>query len=305
MIRYVSVRLALAAVVVFCLVTVVFFVSRVLGNPAELIAPVDSSPAFVNNLKHELGFSAPVGTQYARFLRGALHGNLGDSSWQHVPALPLVLSRVPATLELAGLTILLAIILGVPIGMIAARSPGSVVDNSVSGMAMLSASMPSFWLALMLIAIFAVELQLLPTSGYGSWQNFVLPLATLVPLSAGRLAQITRSSMIDVLNQEYIRTAHGKGLRERTILARHALRNAAIPVMTVAATELADLLSGAVIVETIFGWPGVGFLTTQAITNRDLAVVTAAVLVIGIQVVLLNVVVDVLYFFVDPQIRFN
>lgn len=303
--RYIAVRLLLAGVVVVCLVTVVFFVSRVLGNPAQLIAPVDASPAFVKNLERQLGFADPLHVQYFRFLRGALHGNIGRSSWQHVPALPLVLSRLPATMELAGLTIIVATMIGVLLGIVAARSPGSSVDNVVSGLAMASASMPSFWLALILIAVFAVRLHLLPTSGYGSWQNFVLPLATLVPLSAGRLAQITRSSMIDVLSQDYIRTAHAKGLREVRVLSRHAFRNASIPVLTVAATELADLLSGAVIVETIFGWPGVGFLTTQAITNRDLAVVTAAVLVIGVQIVVLNLLVDVLYFFVDPQIRLS
>jgi len=305
MVRYIAVRLALAAVVLFCLVSLVFFVSRVLGDPASLMAPLDASPKFVEDLRRQLGFADPLLTQYARFLRGALVGDLGMSTWQQVPALSLVLSRVPATLQLAGAAIILASLLGVAMGIVAARKPGSLVDNAVTALSIVSASTPSFWLALVLIVVLAVYLRLVPTSGYGTWQQFVLPLATLVPLSAGRLAQITRSSVVEVLGLGYIKTAHAKGLRERRVLLSHAFPNAGLPILTVASDELASLLNGSVIVETIFGWPGIGFLTTEAITQRDLAVVTAAVLVIGAQLVLLNLVIDLLYTRLDPRISFR
>jgi peptide/nickel transport system permease protein len=303
MVRYITVRVAQAVLVLFFLVTLVFFVSRVLGDPAELIAPIDAPPEAIDDLRQQLGFDEPIGEQYAGFLNDLVHGDLGTSSWQQVPALGLVLSRLPATLQLAGAAILIASLIGITLGVVASRRPGSFADNVVSTLSIISASIPNFWLALMLIAIFAVHLGWVPTSGYGSWENFVLPLATLVPLSAGRIAQVTRTAMVDVLNQPYIRTAKAKGLRERTILYRHALRNAAIPVLIVGAAELADLLAGAVIVETIFAWPGIGYLTTQAIVNRDLAVVTAAVLVIGFQVLILNILVDLYSAAVDPQIR--
>jgi peptide/nickel transport system permease protein len=303
--RYVALRLVLAMVVLFCLVTVVFFVSRVLGDPAVLMAPLNASPAFVEDLRRQLGFADPLPEQYGRFLLGVLRGDFGTSSWQHVPALPLVLSRVPATLQLTAVTMVIASVLGIGLGIVASRSPGSWVDNAVSVLSMVSLSTPSFWLALTLILVFAVELRAVPTSGYGNWQHFVLPVTTLVPLSAGRLAQITRSSMLDVLNQGYIRTAYAKGMRDRIVLLRHAFRNAALPTMTVGGTELAELLGGSVIVETIFGWPGVGFLTTQAIINRDPNVVLAAVLVIGAQVLVLNLVLDLLYAQLDPRIRFG
>jgi len=305
MARYIAVRLALAVVVLFCLVSLVFFVSRVLGDPASLMAPLDASPKFVEDLRRQLGFADPLLTQYARFLRGALVGDLGTSTWQQVPALSLVLSRVPATLQLAGAAIVVASLLGVGMGMVAARKPGSLVDNAVTALSIVSASTPSFWLALVLIVVLAVYLRLVPTSGYGTWQQFVLPLATLVPLSAGRLAQITRSSVVEVLGLGYIKTAHAKGLRERRVLLSHAFPNAGLPILTVASDELASLLNGSVIVETIFGWPGIGFLTTEAITQRDLAVVTAAVLVIGAQLVLLNLVIDLLYTRLDPRISFR
>jgi peptide/nickel transport system permease protein len=301
--RYVALRLVLAAVVLFFLVSLVFFISRVLGDPASLMAPLEASPQAVEELRRQLGFSDPVLTQYLRFLRDAATGDLGMSSWQRVPALQVVLSRVPATLQLAGATIVLSSLIGVGMGVIAARRPGSLVDSAVTGLSVISASIPSFWLALVLIVVFAVSLRLVPTSGYGTWQQFVLPLATLVPLSAGRLAQITRSSMVEVLTLGYIKTAHAKGLHGRAVLLSHAFPNAGLPILTVASDELALLLNGSVIVETIFGWPGVGFLTTEAITQRDLAVVTAAVLVVGAQLVLLNVVIDLLYTRLDPRIR--
>jgi peptide/nickel transport system permease protein len=196
-----------------------------------------------------------------------------------------------------------ASVIGIALGIVAARRPGSLVDNLVTSLSIASASTPSFWLALVLIVVVAVQLRLVPTSGYGTWQQFVLPLATLVPLSAGRLAQITRSSMLEVLRLGYIKTAHAKGLPGSTVTLVHAFPNAGLPILTVGADELASLLNGSVIVETIFGWPGVGFLTTQAITQRDLSVVTASVLVVGAQLVALNLLIDLLYTRLDPRIR--
>jgi peptide/nickel transport system permease protein len=303
MARYVGMRLALAVIVVYCLVSLVFVISRILGDPAALMAPLDASPSFVEQLRRELGFADPIPVQYLRFVQGAFRGDLGVSSWQRVPVLPLVLSRVPATLQLAAATIAFASVIGVALGILAARRPGSVADSAVTSLSIISASTPSFWLALVLILVISVQLRLLPTSGYGSWQQFVLPLATLVPLSAGRLAQITRSSMLEVLRLAYVTTAHAKGLPGHRVILGHALPNAALPIITVASDEVATLLNGSVIVETIFGWPGIGFLITQAITQRDLALVTAAVLVLGTQLVLLNLVIDLLYPRLDPRIR--
>lgn len=303
MARYIVMRSGLAVVVLACLVSLVFFISRVLGDPASLMAPLDASPRAVEELRRQLGFADPIPDQYIRFVRSALTGNLGDSSWQHVPALPLVMSRLPATIQLAGATILVASVIGVSMGISAARKPGSILDSLVSSLAMMSASIPSFWLALALIVVVAVQLRLVPTSGYGTWQQFILPLATLVPLSAGRIAQITRSSMLETLGLDYIKTAYAKGLSGSAVTLGHAFPNAGLPILTVASDELASLLNGSVIVETIFGWPGIGFLTTEAISQRDLAVVTAAVLVIGAQLVALNLLIDLLYTRLDPRIR--
>jgi peptide/nickel transport system permease protein len=303
--RFVVRRLAQAVLVVTGVSLVVFLVIRLTGDPAYLMLSPDASEADRVRLVHELGLDRPLYVQYAVFATRAVQGDLGRSLRYRQPALPLVLERLPATIELAVAALLLSLAVAVPAGVIAGARRDTACDNLTMLAALFGQSMPVFWLGIMLILVFSVHLELFPTSGRGSFAQLVLPAVTLGLYSTARVTRLVRAGMLDVIGQEYIRTAWAKGLPERRVIGKHALRNTLIPVVTIVGLELGGLLSGAVITETIFAWPGVGRLAVTAIFQRDYPLVQAAVLVTALVFVLSNLLVDVVYGWLDPRIRYT
>ncbi|MCD6030965.1 MAG: peptide/nickel transporter permease, partial [Thermomicrobiales bacterium] len=244
---------------------VVFFVTHLIGDPVSLMLRPEATEEQRQALRERLGLNDPLPVQFGRFMSGALRGDFGQSIWQRVPAMPIVLDRLPATIYLASVTLLLAIPLSIVLGIVSAIRPGSVVDRVVTVIALGGVSTAEFWLGLMLILLFAVRLGWLPTSGYGGIQYVLLPAIALAVRPLGRVSQVVRSAMLDQFSQPYVTTARAKGLSERVVVYLHTLKNAAIPIATLVGDEAASLLNGAVVIETVFGWPGVGILLIQAI----------------------------------------
>lgn len=299
-------RLAHSVVLIAAVLTVVFLATFVVGDPARVMLPPETPYEEYVRFRHAMGFDDPIPVQYLRFASGAVRGDFGDSWWQRTPALPIALQPLPATMLLAAFSILLALLLGQPLGIFASLRPGSAVDRASVLTSLLGVSVPSIWLSLMLILVFSVELPWLPTSGYGTWQHLILPGIALAALPLGRIAQIARAAMIDELAQQYVVTANAKGLDRRSVIVRHALKNAAIPIVTVAGWEFVLMVAGyTIIVETVFGWPGIGFLLYNAIQNRDMPLVEATVFVISVVVVAANFLIDVLYAMVDPRVQYR
>jgi peptide/nickel transport system permease protein len=272
---------------------VVFFILHLTGDPALILLPPDATVEDVERFREAMGFNDPFLVQYGRFLVGALRGDFGQSVRHGEPAFNLVIERMPATFELAGAALLVALALGIPVGIV-------YVSTVV---ALLGQAMPTFWLGIMLILVFSVQFNLLPSSGRGGLEHLLLPAITLGLFTTARITRLTRSGMLDVLNQDYIRTARAKGVSDPPVVWKHALKNAAIPIVTIVGIELGTLLGGSVITETIFAWPGVGRLSVQAIDNRDYPVVQAAVFLLASTFVLVNLAVDVVYTYLDPRIR--
>jgi peptide/nickel transport system permease protein len=287
------------------LVIVVFFVTHMLGDPARLMLRPEATEEQVQALRDSLGLNDPMYVQFGRFVSDLVRGDFGDSMWQRVPALPIVLDRVPATLYLAGVTLLLAFPLAVVLGIISAVRPRSVWDRIVTIVSLGGVSTADFWVGLMLILFFAVQLGWLPTSGYGGLTYVILPAIALALRPMGRISQVVRSAMLDEMSKQYMVTARAKGLKERTVVVSHALKNAFIPVITLGGDEAAALLNGAVVIETLFGWPGVGILLIQAIERRDLPLIEASVLTIAVMIVTVNLLVDLTYALLDPRVRYS
>ena len=250
-----------------------------------------------------MGFNDPFLVQYGRFLAGAVRGDFGQSIRHGESAFHLVMERMPATFELAGAALALALCLSIPIGIVSAVRRNTTVDYASTIVALLGQSMPTFWLGIMLILVFSVQLGLLPSSGRGGVEHLILPAVTLGLFTTARITRLTRSGMLEVLNQDYIRTARAKGVSTSPVVWKHALKNAAIPIVTIVGIELGTLLGGSVITETIFAWPGVGRLSVQAIYNRDYPVVQAAVFLLATTFILVNLIVDLVYTSLDPRIR--
>jgi peptide/nickel transport system permease protein len=301
--RYIAARLAQAVLVVLLSLTAVFGMVRLGGDPVLLFLPMDIQAKDVNAIRQRLGFNDPLAVQYARFMGGALRGDFGESLRYRRDALGLVLERLPATLLLAATSIALTLIVAVPLGLLTAVRRDTLVDH-VGTMAMvLGQATPGFWLGLMLIYLFAVHLRWLPTGGTGSLAHLVMPSVVLAAFFSARVARLTRSAVLDVLGEEYIKTARAKGLSEARVIGKHTLRNSAIPIVTLAGLEAGQLLGGAVVTETIFAWPGLGRLTVQALLNRDFPVVMAAVSFTSIVYTLMNLGVDLAYGWLDPRVR--
>jgi peptide/nickel transport system permease protein len=257
----------------------------------------------VNEFRQRLGFNDPLAVQYARFLGGAVRGDFGESLRYRRDALGLVLERLPATLLLAGTAMVLTLSVAVPLGVLAAVRRDSLFDHASTIATVLGQATPGFWLGLMLIYVFAVQLRWLPTGGMGGVAHLVMPAVVLAAFYAARVARLTRSAVLDALNEDYVLTARAKGLAETRVIGKHALRNSAIPIVTLAGLEAGQLLGGAVVTETIFAWPGLGRLTVQALLNRDFPVVMAAVSFTSIVYTLMNLLVDLAYGWLDPRVR--
>jgi len=301
--RYVVARLAQSALVVLLSLSAVFGMVRLGGDPVLLFLPMDIQAKDVEAIRQQMGFNDPLLVQYARYMRGALHGDFGESLRYRRDALGLVLERLPATLLLAGSAILLTLVIAVPLGVVTAVRRDTLVDHLGTIATVLGQATPGFWLGLMLIYLFAVQLRWLPTGGSGTLAQLVMPSFVLAAFFAARVARLTRSATLDVLGEEYITTARAKGLGEGRVVTKHTLRNSAIPIITLAGLEAGQLLGGAVIAETIFAWPGLGRLTVQALLNRDFPVVMAAVSFTSIVYTLMNLAVDLSYGWLDPRVR--
>src|SRR5437868_2990066 len=300
---YLTRRLLQSLLVLFGVSFVVFFILHLTGDPALVLLPPEASAEDIRRFREAMGFNDPFFVQYGRFLMGALRGDFGQSIRHGEPAFDLVMERMPATFQLAGAALALALCLAVPAGIISAVRRNSLIDYVSTVIALLGQSMPTFWLGIMLILLFSVQFNLLPSSGRGEWRHLVLPSITLGLFTTARITRLTRSGMPEVLNQDYIRTARARGVSDPPVVGKHALKNAAIPIVTIVGIELGTLLGGSVITETIFAWPGVGRLSVQAIYNRDYPVVQAAVFTLSATFVVVNLVVDVLYTYLDPRIR--
>ena len=296
-------RLGRAVVTLWLVVTVVFVVLRFSGDPVSLLLPSDASQEQIQALRVDLGLDQPIPVQYGRFILDVFRGDLGESLRFNQPALGLVWDRFPATLALALVAFVIAAVVGLSVGSLTAFARESPIDRIAMAVMGFLQSAPSFFLGIMLILLFSVKLGWLPTSGYGSPSQLVLPALTLSALTLASIARITRSALLDVLRADYIRTARAKGLPQRLIWFRHALRNAALPLVTTLGLELAELLAGAVIVETVFAWPGIGRLAIDSVAARDYPVVQAAVLLIASIFVVINLLVDLSYLVLDPRTR--
>ena len=303
--RYVLSRLVYAVLVVFGVSLLVFVLTRFIGNPVDVMLPIEASQSEKAQLTHQLGLDKPVWQQAAGFFGGALRGDFGISWWQRQPALPLAIERLPATLKLVFASFIAAILVGVPLDVLAATTPGSLLDGFCSTLALLGVSLPAFWLGLMLILNFAVRLGWFATSGYGGFRYLTLPAVTLGALTLGRITQIVRTAMLDQLHQQYVVTARAKGLVERIVVLRHALKNASIPIVTMSGWELGRMLAGyTVVVEVVFGWPGQGHLIVDTIGAQDFPLLQALVFVVAVTVSAVNLVIDLAYPFFDPRIKF-
>ncbi len=300
---YLLSRLVQTALVVFLSLSAVFAMVRLSGDPVTLFMPMDIQAKDVNEFRQRLGFNDPIAVQYARFIGGALRGDFGESLRYRRDALGLVLERLPATLLLAGTALALTFVVAVPLGVMSAVRRDGLFDHVGTVVTVLGQAVPGFWLGLMLIYVFAVQLRWLPTGGIGTPSHLVMPAIVLAAFYSARVARLTRSAVLEVMNEEYILTARAKGLAEARVIAKHTLRNSAIPIVTLAGLEAGQLLGGAVITETIFAWPGLGRLTVQALLNRDFPVVLAAVSLTSIIYTLMNLFVDLLYGWLDPRVR--
>ena len=302
---YVARRLAQSLIVLLGISVVVFVILHLTGDPTLLMLPPDASAEEVTRFRRAMGFDDPLPVQYWRFLRGVLQGNFGNSLRHDEPALGLVFERMPATLELTTVALGVALVLAIPAGIVSAVFRNTALDYVSTVVALIGQAMPTFWLGIMLILVFSVGFQVLPSSGRGGPTNLILPAVTLGLFTTARTMRLTRSALLEVLGQDYVRTARAKGVAERGVVWKHALRNASIPVITIVGLELGTLLGGAVITETIFAWPGVGRLSVQAIYNRDYPLVQASVFVLASIFVLVNLAVDLVYTYLDPRIRFG
>lgn len=300
---FVASRLAQTVLVVFLSLSAVFFLVRLAGDPVLLFMPMDIQAKDVNEFRERLGFNDPVGLQYVRFVRGAVRGDFGESLRYRRDAMRLVLERLPATLTLAGCAVVLSLVVAIPLGVVSAVRRNGALDQVGTLATVLGQAIPGFWLGLVLISIFAVQLRWLPTGGMGGLAHLVMPSVVLAAFFTARVARLTRSAVLEILGEDYVLTARAKGLAEIRVIAKHALRNSAIPIVTLAGLEVGQLLGGAVITETIFAWPGLGRLTVQALLNRDFPVVLAAVFVISATYTLINFAVDLTYGWLDPRVR--
>ncbi len=302
--RYLAQRILYALVVTFGVLVFVFFMVQMVGDPVKLMLPSDVPESTYLEMREELGFNDPLPERFVRAIGGWIQGDFGDSLWQQVPALPLALDRVPNTLYLTFVAMGIAVPIALFLGAYSAIRPNSVVDRILTGISLGGISVADFWLGMMLILVFAVHLQWLPTSGFDGFRSpkyVILPALALACRPIGRISQVARSALVEEMEKPYILTARTNGLTEGQVVRRHALRNAMIPTLTVVGDETATFLNGAVVIEVIFAWPGIGQLFIQAIQRRDLPLVSACVFVVALMTITLNLIVDLTYTGIDSR----
>ncbi len=306
MTRYIVRRLALLVPLLVGASILVFVTMRLIpGDPARLALGAEATEEQVQLMRRQWGLDQPLPVQYVYWIGHAVQGDFGRSTVSRVPAGQEIALRLPATLRLAGLSMLVSMVLGLGLGVVAAVRHNTVLDRISMVVALFGVCTPTFWLGLMLILVFSVRLGWFPSFGQGGLEHLVLPALTLGAAAAAVIARVTRSSLLDVLSADYLRTARAKGLAEHLVIARHALKNGLIPVLTLLGIELGGLLAGAIVTETVFAYPGIGLLLVNSVSNRDFAVVQAALLLFALQFILVNLLVDVLYAVIDPRISYG
>jgi len=303
--KYLLKRLVQMIPVLFIITFVVFVLVYMSGDPVSLLLSEEATEADREAMREALGLDKPFYIQYFNFVGDLFQGDFGTSFRYKEDALPIVLERLPATFQLASVSMLFATIIAIPFGIISARKKNSILDLFISGGSVLGKAMPNFWLGIILILVFAVNISLFPVSGRGTFAHLILPAITLGTGVAAEMTRLIRSSMLEVLNQEYIRTAKSKGLNNFSIVYKHAFRNTLITVVTIMGLQLSSLVTGALITESVFAWPGVGQLLVQAVNGKDMAVVQASVFVIAILVILVNLLTDLIYTLLDPKISYK
>ncbi len=304
--NYIIKRLLLTIPTVFGVVTLVFLVIHFIpGDPVEIMLGETASQTDKAKLRADLGLDLPIFTQYLGFLSNLVQGDLGTSFHFRQPVFELIMKRLPATIELSLGALAVALIISIPLGIFSAVKQYSYVDQGSLFLALIGVSMPNFWLGPILIIVFSIHLGWLPVSGRGDIYNLILPAITLGASMAAILTRMIRSSLLDTLKEEYIKTARAKGLPEPIILLKHALRNALLPVVTILGLQFGSLLAGSIITETIFSWPGIGRLTIQAIVSRDYPLVQACVMVVALGYVFINLLTDLMYAWIDPRIKYE
>ncbi len=306
MMRYISLRLLFTLPALWLILTMVFLLAHIVpGDPAQQMLGEGAQAQDLNQLRHSLGLDVPLPVQYGRYLAGILHGDLGESFRFQQPVARVVFSHYPATLELASVALLVCGAIGIPAGMLAAERRGSPIDHAVGLFTLFGLSVPNFALGPVLILVFSVLIGWLPVSGRGGLSHLILPAITLGAALAAILTRMVRTSVIEELSSEYVRTARAKGLSESAVLLHHAFRNALIPIITILGLQFGTLLAGAIVTETIFSWPGVGRLAVQAIEARDYPLLQGCILLIAVSYVIVNLLTDVVYAAVDPRVRFE
>ncbi|KIX15537.1 ABC transporter permease [Dethiosulfatarculus sandiegensis] len=305
MVRYILNRLFQSVLMLLGITLVIFVITNVLGDPAALLVDDEFSKEEQLALRHEIGLDQPLMVQYFRFVEKAVQGDFGQSLQMQTPAFELVWEHLPATVELSLAAIFFAVLFAIPLGIASAVKPYSVLDRVLRVLALSGQAAPGFWLGIMAILFFGVKLKLLPISGRGGWEHLIMPAATLGFYALAAIMRLTRSAMLDVLDKDYIRTARIKGVHEKSVVLKHALKNALVPVITIVSLFMGRLLGGAVVTETIFAWPGMGRLAIGAIQTSDFPVVQAAVFLMSLFFILINLLVDILYSFIDPRITYN
>jgi len=306
MLQYILKRLLSTIPVLLGISLLLFFMLRMLpGDPAQVLAGQMASPEDIEMIRHQLGLDRPIHIQYVAFLGRLCRLDLGRSARTQNPVLEEIWARLPNTILLAVVAITLACLFGIPAGVISAVRPYTWIDYLVTSLALFGISMPVFWLGMMLVVLFAVILKWLPAGGIGTWQHVVLPSVTLAMFVVAFIARMTRSTMVEVLSQDFTTTARSKGLKEWVVIIKHALRNAMIPIITVVGLQFGLLLGGAVLTETVFAWPGLGRLIVDSILGRDYPMIQGAILIFGLLYIMVNLIVDLLYAYVDPRIRYD
>jgi ABC-type dipeptide/oligopeptide/nickel transport system permease component len=303
LIAFLGARVARALVAVWLVSTVVFVVMRLSGDPVPLLLPPDAPRSEYARVARELGTDRALPVQYVVFLANVGRGDFGRSIHFREPAMRVALDYLPATAELGLAAFALAVLVAIPVGVVSAVRRNTLVDHTAMGVALVGQSAPTFFLGIIFILTLSLKAGLVPTSGRGDWTHLVLPALTLGAFAMASIARLTRSALLEVLQQDYVRTARAKGLREWRVVGKHALRNAAIPILTITGLQLGTLLGGAVVTETVFAWPGIGRLAIQSIYNRDYPVVQCVVFLSAVLFVALNFVIELVYGFLDPRIR--
>ena len=306
MIRYISLRLLFALPALWLIVTMVFLLAHIVpGDPVAQMLGEGARADDLQQLRHALGLDVPIPLQYERYLKGVLHGNLGESFRFQQPVTKVILEHYPATLELAAVALGVCILIGIPAGVLAAHKRGEKTDHAVGVLTLFGLSLPNFALGPVLMLVFAVILGWLPVAGRGGISHLILPAFTLGAALAAILTRMVRTSVIEELSADYVRTARAKGVSESGVLFRHALRNALIPILTILGLQFGTLLAGTIVTETIFSWPGIGHLTVQAINARDYPLLQGCILLIAVSYVIVNLLTDMVYALVDPRVRFE